>query len=193
MRRLTPLTLAAVVLTAPLAMAQTAPDTSMQPAPTPPMQTTPDTSMQTMPNGGMQAAPQSETGARPGNEIGTRSSLPRSSKASNINAADTHSVIAPTPPEPAVGPDAGVRALLASASQSIASGQTGQGEAALEQAETQILQRSVPATQTNYTSHDPVVAQIDQARQALGDHNKAGARQIISQILASNAPELSDD
>lgn len=176
MQRLTPLTLAAVLFAAPLALAQTAPNTSMQ----------------TVPNTSMQTAPQTADGARPGNDIGTRSSLPRSSIASNINAADTTSIIAPTPPEPAVGADAGVSALLTSASQSIASGKTGQGEDALGQAETQILQRSVPQTQTDYISHDPVVAQIEQARQALGDRDNSRSVQIINQILASNAPELRD-
>jgi hypothetical protein len=112
--------------------------------------------------------------------------------ASNITPADTASTIAPTPPEPAVGPDAGVSALLAAANQSIANGQTGTGEEALEQAETQILQRSVPQIQANYTSTDPVVVQIDQARQALGNNDTAGATQIVNQILASGAPELND-
>jgi hypothetical protein len=164
MRNLAPLTLAAMLLAAPLAMAQTTP-------------TTPD------------VAP---GGARPGNEIGTRSSLPLSPNASNITPSDTTSTIAPTPPEPAVGPDAGVSALLASANQSIASGQTGTADEALEQAETQILQRSVPQIQTDYTNNDPVVVQIGQARQALGNRDNAGATQIINQILASNAPELND-
>jgi hypothetical protein len=172
MRSLTPLTLAALLLSAPLAiplaMAQTAPQSSTA------------TGMQT------------DTGARPGNDIGTRSSLPLSSQASNITAADTKSTIAPTPPEPAVAPGAGVSALLTAANQSIASGQTGTADEALEQAETQILQRSVPQTATDYTSGDPVVAQIGQARQALGNHDNAAATQTINQILASNAPELND-
>ena len=167
MRSLTPLTLAALLLSAPLALAQSA---SQMPAD----------------NG-----PQTATGARPGNDIGTRSSLPLSPVASNINAADTRSTIAPTPPEPTVGADAQVSALLTSANQSIAAGQTGTANEALEQAETQLLQRSVPQTQTDFTSVDPVVAQIGQARQALGNHDNAGATQIINQILSSNSPELS--
>lgn len=168
MKHLPHLTLAALLLSAPLAMAQTTP-----PAPA------------TM-------APQTDTGARPGNEIGTRSSLPLSDKASNITAGDSSSTIAPTSPEPNVGPNAGVSTLLISAKQSIASGATGTADEALEQAETQILQRSVPQTSTDYVSQDPVVMQIGQARQALGNHDKAAATQTINQILASNAPELND-
>jgi hypothetical protein len=156
-----------LLLAAPAALAQTGPLTSSGPLPG-----------------------QGPNGALPGNDIGTRSSLPLSPKASNITPADTTSTIAPTPPEPSVGPDAAVSALLTSANQSIASGQTGTAEEALEQAETQILQRSVPQTQTDYTSTDPVVAQIAQARQALGNNDTAGATQMINQILASGAPEL---
>jgi hypothetical protein len=140
-----------------------------------------------------QTGPQTPDGARPGNDIGTRSSLPLSPNASNITSADTTSTIAPTPPEPSVGADAGVSALLTSANQSIASGRTGQANEALEQAETQILQRSVPQTQTDFSSADPVVTQINQARQALGNRDNAAATQLINQILSSNAPELSAD
>jgi hypothetical protein len=132
------------------------------------------------------------TGARPGNDIGTRESLPLSPYASNITPGDTKSTIAPTSPEPNVGPDATVAQLLMAAKQSLATGQTGTADEALEQAETHLLTRSVVATQADATSQDPVVAEISQARQALGSGNKAGTLQIINQILASNAPELAD-
>jgi hypothetical protein len=173
MRTLKPFLLGAMLVAAPVALAQT-----MAPSSSP------------MSSGPLPG--QTVEGARPGNDIGTRSSLPLSPNASNITPADTSSTIAPTPPEPAVGPDAGVSALLAAANQSIASGQTGTADEALEQAETQILQRSVPQTQTDYTSADPVVAQIEQARQALGNHDNAAATQLINQILAGGAPELAD-
>ncbi|HYP62739.1 MAG TPA: hypothetical protein VEQ16_02560 [Acidocella sp.] len=147
---------------------------------------------QTMTDDMSQTGPQSVTGARPGNDIGTRDSLPRSPAASNITSADTNSTIAPTPPEPSVGPDAGVNALLSSANQSLATGETGQANEALEQAETQILQRSVLKTQTDYTSTDPVVAQIDQARLAIGNRDNEDATRIIDQILSGGSPELSE-
>lgn len=138
-----------------------------------------------------QSAPQSMTGARPGNDIGTRSSLPLSPEASNINGMDTKSTIAPTPPAPQVGPDARVATLLMSANQSLMHHQTGTADEALERAETNILQRSVIATRANDPSQDPVVAQIEQARQAIGRHDLQGAQATIQQILGSNAPELS--
>ncbi len=132
------------------------------------------------------------TGARPGNDIGTRNSLPLSPYASNITAGDTKSVIAPTPPEPNVGPDATVAQLLTAAKQSLAAGQTGTTDEALEQAETQLLTRSVLATQVEVNDENPTVAAITQARQALGAGNKAQTLQIINQILASNSPDLAE-
>lgn len=169
--------LSTVLLGAPLAVAQ---------AQTSATDTTGTMGMSNMSN------PSSATGARPGNEIGTRNSLPRSPTASNIVAGDTRSIIAPTPPEPPVGPNANVQQLLTAANAALASGQTGMADEALERAETNILTRSVLATQVNYASQDPLVSQIEQARFAIGNHDRAGAQQMINQILASNAPELSD-
>ncbi|MDE1895446.1 MAG: hypothetical protein KGH91_00050 [Rhodospirillales bacterium] len=137
-----------------------------------------------------QMAPQTSDGALPGNDIGTRSSLPRSPNASNINSGDMTSTIAPTPPAPDVPPGSTVSAYLTSASQSLSARQTGTADEALEEAETAILQRSVPASMGNMPSSDPVVAQIEQARQDIGDNNDQGALATIQQILASNAPEL---
>jgi hypothetical protein len=134
----------------------------------------------------------SPTGARPGNDIGTRDSLPLSPYASNITSGDTKSTIAPTPPEPNVGPDADVQQLLVASLQSLANGQTGTADEALEQAETNILDRSVPQTQTDYTSEDPIVSRIEAARTALGSNDIATTKSIVNGILASGSPELSD-
>ncbi len=138
------------------------------------------------------APPATSTGARPGNDIGTRNSLPLSPYASNITPGDTKSTIAPTSPEPSVGPDANVAQLLMAAKESLGKGQTGTADEALEQAETHILTRPVLATQAEIASQDPTVAAIGQARQALGAGNNSGTVQIIDQILASNSPELAD-
>ncbi len=129
---------------------------------------------------------------RPGHTPGVGTSLPVSPTVSNVMPGDTHSTIAPTPPPPSAGPGATVQQLLASGKQALAAGQTGTADAALENAETNILTRSVPQTQTDYSSENPVIAQIEQARTAIGKHDNAGATQIINQILASNAPELAD-
>ena len=139
-----------------------------------------------------QSAPQTPDGARPGNDIGTRSSLPLSPNASNITASDTHSTIAPTSPAPNVGPDPNVQQLLVAGRQALANNQTGTSQEALEQAETLILDRPVLQSQGAQPSQDPVVTQITQARDELGQGNKAGALQIINQTLGSGAPELAD-
>jgi hypothetical protein len=146
---------------------------------------------QTMPQTGPETGPQTSDGARPGNDIGTRSSLPRSPIASNITGSDTQSTIAPTPPAPDVPPGASAASLLMSANQSLASNQTGTADEALERAETNILQRGVPAVTANVPSADPVVTQIEQARQEIGNRNLQAASATINQILSSNAPELS--
>jgi len=129
---------------------------------------------------------------RPGHIPGVGTSYPLSPDVSNITAGDSKSTIAPTAPQPAIGPDASVTQLLHAAAQSIASGQTGTANNALEDAETQILTRSVVQGTQGMPSADPVVSQIEQARQALGAHNRGGATQQINQILSSNAPELED-
>lgn len=139
-----------------------------------------------------QTADNGSTDIRPGHTPGVGESLPVSPSVSNIMPGDTNSTIAPTPPPPSAGPGASVQQLLTSGNQALAAGQTGTADAALENAETNILTRSVPQTQTDYSSENPVVAQIEQARTAIGHHDNAGATQIINQILASNAPELQD-
>lgn len=139
-----------------------------------------------------QTASSPVSGALPGNDIGTHSSLPRSAQAANITPEDTHSPIAPTAPEPAVSPDANVRQLLVAGQRALSNGQTDTADEALEQAESRILTRSVPQTQTDYASSNPLVAEIEQARVALGNHDKARASQLLGQMLASNAPELMD-
>ncbi len=140
-----------------------------------------------------QVAPQTSDGALPGNDIGTRSSLPRSPNASNINRGDMALTIAPTPPAPDVPdvpPGSTVSVYLTSASQSLSARQTGAADESLEEAETAILQRSVPAGMGNMPSSDLVVAQIVQARRDIADNNDQGALATIQLILASNAPEL---
>jgi len=139
-----------------------------------------------------QTTPSGDDSIRPGHVPGEGTSYPLSPKASNISSADTQSDIAPTPPAPAVGPDAGVQQYLTAANVALAAGQTGTADAALEEAETRILTRSVPQTAGDTPSNDPVVAQIEQARSDIGSNNKPGAEQTINAILASNAPELAE-
>lgn len=119
-------------------------------------------------------------------------SLPSSSRASNLTPADTRSDIAPRLPAPNVGPNATVGTYLTAARSCLAHHQTGKAEVALGRAETELLQRSVLASQTDHKSRNPVVARIEQARQELGNHHDLAARHTISGILASGAPELNE-
>jgi len=92
-----------------------------------------------------------------------------------------------------VGAYSSVQQLLTAANQTIAAGQTGLANQRLAWAKTKIINRRLPTTNSpqTYASFDPVQKQINNARFALSKHNLAEAQQIINQILASNAPELS--
>jgi hypothetical protein len=123
------------------------------------------------------------TGARPGHQPGVGVSLPLSNSASNIGSADTRSVIAPTLPQPPVGPNATAIDYLRAARASLAAGQTGATQQSLEMAETRALDRSVPMGQTNVPYADPLVAQIRDARRAMGNGDNGHALQIIDRAL----------
>jgi hypothetical protein len=125
-----------------------------------------------------------DTGARPGNEIGTGSSLPYSDRSSNITPQDTRSTIAPNLPSPPVGPNASPRDYLAAARTALLQGHTGEGQQALEMAETRALDRSVPLFQTDVPSRNPLVDEINQALQALGSGDRGRAVQIIEAAMA---------
>ena len=92
-----------------------------------------------------------------------------------------------------VGAYSSVQVLLTSATQAIAAGQTGLAMERLNQAKVKIITSYVPKTngpQTYTALADPVNREINDARYALTKNDTSGAQQIISQILASNAPEL---
>jgi hypothetical protein len=91
-----------------------------------------------------------------------------------------------------VGAYSSVGQLLTAANQAIATGQTGLASQRLGWAKTKIINRRVPVTNSpqTYGSMDPVQKQINNARYALSKNDLTGARQIIDQVLASNAPEL---
>jgi hypothetical protein len=122
-----------------------------------------------------------DTGARPGNEIGTGQSLPRSDKAGNLDAATTHSDLAPNLPAP-VGADT-VRDLLLAARQDLLANQTGAAQEALERAETRALDRSIPVGTEHIPAQDPLVAAVTQARGALAVGDTRGAARIVEGAL----------
>jgi hypothetical protein len=124
------------------------------------------------------------TGARPGHEIGVGDSLPRSNTASNIVPNDTRSPIAPTLPPSSVGTDATTHDYLRDARAALIAGRTGQAQQSLEMAETRALDRSVVQGQTNTPSDSQLVADIREARHALGGGDRTHAVQLIDMALA---------
>jgi hypothetical protein len=125
------------------------------------------------------------TGARPGNDIGTGQSLPTSNRASNIDATDTRGTIAPRLPAPSISEDAPPHDFLIAARQALAANRTGEAQEALERAESRTLNRSVRPSMANDPSHQPLVAQIGQARDALASGDRARTIQLIDTALAN--------
>jgi hypothetical protein len=122
-------------------------------------------------NGGMTAE-----GARPGHSPGEGVSEPFSRRASNIDRADTHSDIAPRLPAPPVGENATPESYVQAAQQALQRNRTGEAQEALERAETRVLEMH-QADQGRIPMMDP----LEQARQALGRQEVAGARRILDQ------------
>jgi hypothetical protein len=128
---------------------------------------------------------QSTTGAGPGHEIGVGDSLPRSDKTSNTSSGHMRSTIAPTLPQPSIGADATTGDYLRAARASLVAGHTGASQQSLEMAETRALDHWVPAGQTDTPSSSQLVANIRDARRAVGDGNREHALQLIDLALAT--------
>ena len=128
-----------------------------------------------------QLPPATDDGARPGNDIGTGMSLPRSDNAGNINAATTHSELAPNLPPPD-GVDT-VEGLLRIARADLAANKTGAAQEALERAETRALDRSIPVGTEHIPDQAVQIAAIAQARDALAAGDLRGAIAIIDRVL----------
>lgn len=91
-----------------------------------------------------------------------------------------------------VGAYSSVHVLLSAANKDIAAGNLGLAMERLDQAKTKIIntwQQKTNGPQT-YAAVGPVDKGINDARFALAKNDTAGAQQIITQILASNSPEL---
>jgi hypothetical protein len=123
------------------------------------------------------------TGARPGNDVGTGMSLPMGNSASNIDGRDTRSEIAPNLPSPDLGPSATPVDYLRAAQSALAAGRTGEAQQALEEAQTRLLDRSVPYGETNNPSDNPAVAQITQALHALAAGDNAQCMQLVQAAI----------
>jgi hypothetical protein len=110
---------------------------------------------------------------------------PVSNTASNINAHDERSDIAPALPSPNLPAGQKPSAYLRAAEGALAAGHTGQAQESLEMAQTRMLDRSVAQGQTNNPSDNPTVAQITQALQALAAKDRAASLRSIQTAIAS--------
>ena len=111
---------------------------------------------------------------------------PLSRSASNINSYDTRSVIAPALPQPPVGPNASPSAYLQAAQSALAANRTGEAQEALENAETALLDRSVPQGAVNEPDQSPAVHNVNAALQALAAHDNGQAMALIQQTIPMN-------
>jgi len=108
---------------------------------------------------------------------------PMSMSASNTDAGNTRSTIAPQLPSPHIGPDASPSALLHAARDDLGRHQTGAAQEALERAETRLLDRSTEPGNASMPDSRDAVKLIGQARDALGHHDMSQAMQAIDAAL----------
>ncbi|MGH7118920.1 MAG: hypothetical protein ACREFP_08015 [Acetobacteraceae bacterium] len=96
---------------------------------------------------------------------------PNSSNASNLPTSTITSSIAPQLPSTGLGPNATVGQNLNVARSALTAGQTGLAQNALENAATLALTRSVKWGSGNVADSSPLVKNISQALNALGQHD----------------------
>jgi len=110
---------------------------------------------------------------------------PFSSRAANIDRADTRSVIAPRLPNPDANANS-PQAYLAAAQRALARNQTGAAQEALERAQTRILTRSTDPSMANVPDDSGIARAITDARRALANRDTRAAQSIIGQFLNNN-------
>jgi hypothetical protein len=146
---------------------------------------------------GNQAPPASDTPAQPrhhsvssaggtghwAHQPGTGESGPASSQASNINGADTHSVIAPHLPSPDVGENASPDRYLKVAERALRMHKTGEAQQAMEMAETRLLDRSTAPSAANTPDDAPRVQAVSTALRDLAAKDWAGAHKAILEAM----------
>lgn len=117
-------------------------------------------------------------------EPGTGQSGPASTKASNIDSANTKSAIAPHLPAPDVAQGSPPEAYLRAAQRALAKKNTGRAQQALEMAETRLLTRSTDPAQANQPAQDPAIQNVTRARKALASGNIQEAQAAIQSAIA---------
>lgn len=123
------------------------------------------------------------TGAPMGEMPAPPSHQPMSRRATNINQGDTRSIISPSLPSSGLGPNATATESLAVADSALSRNRTGEAQAALENAETYLLNRSVPQGMANQPDQSPAVQTISNALQSLASGDRSQARQLVRQAM----------
>jgi hypothetical protein len=88
-------------------------------------------------------------------------------------------------PAPALPENSPPSAYLHAAQGALAAGRIGEAQEALEQAQTRLLDRSVPLGQTNEPSNNPAIGQISQALQALAARDRATCMHWIETAMGT--------
>jgi hypothetical protein len=113
---------------------------------------------------------------------------PYSTKASNLPGSPITSTVAPALPSPDLGPNATVGQYLSVARSSLTAGQTGRAQAALEDAETLALTRSVQYNAAGQPDSSPLVTNIQSALQALGSNDLISAAHYTDAAMQQAGP-----
>ncbi len=108
---------------------------------------------------------------------------PMSRRATNLNGRDTRSIISPSLPSPGVGANADAMQYLQAAQNALSRNRTGAAQAALENAETYLLNRSVPQGMANQPDQSPAVQSISGALQSLASGDRGQTMQLIQQAM----------
>jgi hypothetical protein len=132
-----------------------------------------------------QPFPSTETGARPGREPGVGTSLPMSTRASNIGPGTTRPGVPPSLPIPTIGLGAEPQAYVQAARDALRQGRTGLAQQSLEMAETQMLHRSVTPGHDPRPADTPGIASLRDARLAIDSGDTARALAILETIAAN--------
>ncbi len=116
---------------------------------------------------------------------------PTSTVPTNVGPADTHTLWSPGLPTPEVDANASPAAFVRAAQGAITAGRLGEAQEAIERAESRALDRSVRPSRAGEPSHQPMVRQLAQARQALASGDTAGAMAKLNAALAN--PDAQED
>lgn len=110
---------------------------------------------------------------------------PLSHQASNLPGMQIRSTIAPALPSVDLGANATAGDYLRAARQALASGNTGRAQAALENAETLLLTRSVPYGTNNRPDQSPAIRNVDAALRSLAAHDIQSAMNLTGKAIAT--------